>query len=522
MIKRIVFPNKLAIMIIINLLVIISSVISQDNFQNKLRDTTKLQKNNTTLNFYHINDADSLLFLSHLKKDNTLSLYDFLEIVKFNHPISKSAKLINQLAENNLLKAKGGFDPKLFSYYDGKAFDNKNYYDFTKSGVSIPTYPGIDIKAGVETARGLFVDGENKLPPNGLAFLGITLPVGQGLFIDKRRTDLLKSELLLEAAEFDRQIAVNELYNDALYSYFEWIKAWKVKNVLEKAKDNALVRHKGIVQNYIVGDEPAIDTVETFIQFQTLELNYLNSINSYQNAILNLNNYLWYEDQPILLNQDILPDTTLHQDKVLDDKFLDFFGQLIQIDRDSILVNHPEVMSTRYKIKSLNLDLDLYNDRLKPQLNLTYNVINEYLDWDGLNQDIGYLRNNYKAGIEFNFPIFLRKERGDIDATETKIQETEFNLNNKIITLKNKISQELNNLNILRQNFTYSQQIRNNYRTLLNAEEVKFGLGESSIFLINSREIKYLESEIKLIETDFKTALQYFKYLYVNGILYQL
>jgi outer membrane protein TolC len=235
-----------------------------------------------------------------------------------------------------------------------------------------------------------------------------------------------------------------------------------------------------------------------------------------------LNNFLWYEDQPIILNENIQPDTTIHQDKVLDTKFLDFFGQLIQYNKDSILVNHPEVMSTQYKIKSLNLDLDLYNDRLKPQLNLTYNVINEYLDWDGLNQDVGYLRNNYKAGLEFNFPIFLRKERGDIDATETKIQETEFNLNNKIINLKNKIEQESNNLDILKQNFVYSQQIRNNYRTLLNAEEIKFELGESSIFLINSREMKYLESEIKLIETDIKTALQYFKYLYVNGILYQL
>ena len=35
---------------------------------------------------------------------------------------------------------------------------------------------------------------------------------------------------------------------------------------------------------------------------------------------------------------------------------------------------------------------------------------------------------------------------------------------------------------------------------MLTAEQVKFDNGESSIFLLNSRENKKLESEIKLIE----------------------
>jgi hypothetical protein len=99
-----------------------------------------------SISIYHLKDTDSLLVLNNLKQVNTLGLYDFLEIVKYYHPISKSSKLINTLAENNLLKAKGGFDPKLFSYYEGKAFDKKNYFDISNSGISIPTYPGLDIK----------------------------------------------------------------------------------------------------------------------------------------------------------------------------------------------------------------------------------------------------------------------------------------------------------------------------------------------------------------------------------------
>jgi outer membrane protein TolC len=39
-----------------------------------------------------------------------------------------------------------------------------------------------------------------------------------------------------------------------------------------------------------------------------------------------------------------------------------------------------------------------------------------------------------------------------------------------------------------------------NYNTLLEAEYIKFDLGESSIFLVNSREQKLIEAQLKLIE----------------------
>ena len=49
-----------------------------------------------------------------------------------------------------------------------------------------------------------------------------------------------------------------------------------------------------------------------------------------------------------------------------------------------------------------------------------------------------------------------------------------------------------------------------NYKKLFNSEEILFKNGESSLFLINSREAKVLETEKKLIELKTK----YFKTLY--------
>ena len=48
-------------------------------------------------------------------------------------------------------------------------------------------------------------------------------------------------------------------------------------------------------------------------------------------------------------------------------------------------------------------------------------------------------------------------------------------------------------------------------RSYIKAEEIKFSNGESSLFLINSRENKLLETQEKFLELKAKTIKTYFK-----------
>ena len=57
-------------------------------------------------------------------------------------------------------------------------------------------------------------------------------------------------------------------------------------------------------------------------------------------------------------------------------------------------------------------------------------------------------------------------------------------------------------------------QIVKDYAVLLNAEERKFFLGESSLFLVNSRESKLIDAKLKAIELQnnfFETKANLFK-----------
>ena len=113
-----------------------------------------------------------------------LTLTEFLNQVKQNHPVAKQASLLNRAAQAELLAAKGGFDPKLYGDYEQKYFDSKNYYAFGEYGVKVPTWYGIEVKGSYNIAEGNFVNPESKLQKQGQAVVGISMPILQNLMLD--------------------------------------------------------------------------------------------------------------------------------------------------------------------------------------------------------------------------------------------------------------------------------------------------------------------------------------------------
>ena len=70
-----------------------------------------------------------------------------------------------------------------------------------------------------------------------------------------------------------------------------------------------------------------------------------------------------------------------------------------------------------------------------------------------------------------------------------------------------------------------SQQLQNADRSakyskqLVEAERLKFENGESSLFLLNTRENKWLETELKLAEYKLKFIKTVLNIIYLNGNL---
>jgi len=437
-----------------------------------------------------------LLFVSEIisAQDTTsvISLAEYLGYVKTYHPIVKQANLIINESEAKLMKARGAFDPKLEVDYDRKKFKNTEYYDKLNASFKIPTWYGVELKGNFEENDGFYLNPEATVPEDGLYSVGVSVSVAQGFLANKRMTMLKQGKLFVKQAKADRQLLVNSILFEATLTYFNWLKTYNEKLVFESFLENAQTRFSGIKKNYEVGEMAAIDTLEARIALNDRKLNLEKSRIKYIKSSLELSNYLWLNDNtPIEIKDHVHPDintfTTI--DETLNTAALNI--------ENLNLENHPKLQSLDYKYQSLKLEKRLQLNNLLPKIDLQYNFLSQTPE---VTQS--FSTSAYKSGLNISFPLFLRKERADLKLAKLKLLNTELEIKSTKITLRNKIdaiNQELDSY-IIQNNFT--KTIVEDYHTMLNAEERKFFLGESSLFLVNSRESKLIDAKLKAIEIE--------------------
>ena len=441
----------------------------------------------------------------------TLTLSEYLGYVKTYHPIVKQANLVINESEAKLMKARGAFDPKLEVDYDRKKFKNTEYFDKLNATFKIPTWFGIELKGNFEENTGDFLNPQAFVPEDGLYSAGVSVPVARGLLTNKRMATLRQSRLYVKQAQADRILLVNAILYEATLSYFNWLRRYNEKQVYEDFLTNAEMRFNGIKKSYTVGDKPAIDTLEARITLNNRRLNLEKSRIKFIKSTLELSNFLWLNDNtPVDVSAIITPDTTtfLNIDETLNTAGLDIESFNVE--------NHPKLQSLDYKLKSLTIEKRLKRNNLLPQIDLQYNFLSETPEIAR-----SFSTSAYKSGLNINFPLFLRKERGDLKLAQLKLQDTEFEVQNTKISLQNKvnaISQELQSYYL--QNSITTTMVED-YTKLLSAEERKFFLGESSLFLVNSRESKLIDAKLKAIEIEndvLNTKANLFNIMAINVI----
>ena len=434
---------------------------------------------------------------------------EYLGYVKKFHPVAKQANLVLNSAEANLLKARGGFDPKIEVDYSQKEFKNTEYYDILNATFKIPTWFGIELKANFEQNEGVYLNPERTVPDDGLYSAGISVPVAQGLFINDRMATLKKAKAFRQQSMADRDLLINDILYNASLAYFNWLQAYQESLLYQDFLDNAWQRFRGIKKSAEAGDKAAIDTVEAKIAYQNRNLGLSQAQLNLTKARLELSNFLWIANNvPVELRPSVIPDLDLKRS--IDIAF-EVEGRLLS---DINLQNHPKLQSLNYKIEGLDVDRRLKANKLLPYIGLEYNFLTE-------TPDIGdsYITDNYKAGVTFKFPLFLRKERGDLRLAKNKLQDKEYEFLSTELEIKNKISAVFAEIESLVEQTNLIEDIVQNYNKLLNAETRKFSFGESSIFLINSRENSLIDSRLKNIQIQNKwleAKAKLFKTLSIN------
>lgn len=415
------------------------------------------------------------------------ALYD--RVLEY-HPLVSQAGLLREEASRMVMEARGVFDPKLESRYDRKMFKDQHYFTTWQSELKIPVLINTDLKLGYEKNEGYYLNEQQVVPDPGLLYAGINLAIGQGMFTDDRRLGLRTTALNQNIAEAERIKLLNKLLFEAAKDYWSWSEAWYQLQINREGVELARIRFQGIKEGVAAGDMAAIDSVEAKITLQSREVEWAQSLLEYQNALLELALYLWDEEgKPLLPAAGIIPETIWQTAG----EPLEALDALSEIARSQ----HPEIRKLEGKVQQLELEGRLYQELLKPLVNVQYSYLN--VPGSMFSEVSDRFTDNYKLGVDFSFPLLLRKERAKLQINRIKQQRTHLELVVSQRRINYALQQAYNDYLTLRRLLLEQQDIVRNYERMLEGEVEKFEAGESSLFLVNNRENKLLEAKLKLI-----------------------
>lgn len=195
---------------------------------------------------------------------DVLTLPEVLASVVAAHPQLAAARQRVRAAEGDALAARGGFDPLLRArgqYVPIGAFPNGR----VELEVRQPTPAwGLQAFGGWRLGLGEFAvyDLRAKTASGGEVRAGLTLPVWQGGPIDRRRADVLVTDLGRGTAEADAAVRLLELERAAARAYWAWVGAGLRRVVQQRLLELASNRDEALRRQIGAGNTPDFEGLD--------------------------------------------------------------------------------------------------------------------------------------------------------------------------------------------------------------------------------------------------------------------
>ena len=437
-----------------------------------------------------------------------------LQLVADNHPAARQAMLRNAMGDAVVRSARGAFDPVAVAGYSEKRFDGKDYYELLDAGLRVPTWFGAEFFGGYTEMGGEFLNPQNTMPAEGQLRVGASVQIGQGLFIDRRRAELRQAQAFQDMAEAERQRLLNDVFHAALSDHVEWVASYKQLLVSREAVEQARIRFDAVRGNFRGGDVPAIDTLEALLQVQDRTMRLQDAELGCLGAGLRLSNHRWDEARrPLEIGADVVPDTT------------ELAPPPAPPDLDRLLSEarqlHPDLLEREGRIKQLEVERRLRMEMLKPRLDVSGALLSGAGVIRGDGQPTWRVADR-QLGAAFSMPLLLRRERGDLSLAGLRLADAEMALERQRLGIRNNVDQRFNELATLQQQVDLGAFMVRNYQALLNGENNRFAAGESSLFLVNQREVALLDSQLKQVDIEAKRRKAFFTLDRDAGVLWRV
>ncbi|MEO7966286.1 MAG: TolC family protein [Gemmatimonadaceae bacterium] len=426
---------------------------------------------------------------------------EFHRRVAENHPTVRQARLMESVADAEVQQARGAFDPVASLGWDRKRYGGSLYYDYLDAAIKIPTLLGADVTIGYERAHGQYIAPDRRTPGRGLFSAGISIPLGQRLLTDERRTALAGARALLEYAIAERTAIVNKLLLSSAKLYSAWYESHRKEALARSAVRLAEDRLRLTRARVGAGDAAAIDTVEAALELQRRRVLLQETDLELRNARLAVEGALWEEGgEPAQLPPNAVPTMEGLDPAPIDSSRLDRWLALAER-------NHPALRKAEAKLREGSANQRFAaQQRFVPTLDLTVAGIGAAADKLSSPTDALGTANDGKIGGDVKLPLTFRKERGKYAATTGKVDqlrlERDATRREIAVTVRaaaNEVSALVALQQLQRVSLMHAQALR-------DGEARRFDAGESTLFLVNARERALIDEELKLISLEAKFA----------------
>ncbi|MCG5055013.1 MAG: TolC family protein [Myxococcales bacterium] len=407
-----------------------------------------------------------------------LGLDEVLASAERSYPLLVAALLRRDVAEADLLSARGGFD---LNWRTRGSVVGLGYYDYLSvdSLLEQPTpLWGTTVFGGWRLGRGDIPPYYGNLETNkgGELRAGVSVPILRNGAVDKRRADVRKAELGRTVAEGDIGLFVLDLQRSAAYRYWDWVIAGRRLRIAQDLLTIAEVRDEAVRRRSDLGDVADIDRLDNERAIAERQERVVAAERTLEQAAIALSLFLRDEEgAPVLVSPARLPPALPDPQEHLHPN---------PIER--ALERRPELKRIQALRKQNQVDVQLAKNQVLPSLDLS--LVGS--------KDVGatvpgrtYLDEpEVVGGVLFEVPLQRRVAKGRLQAAQAALARltAEEQMARDRITAD--VRDALSALHAASQRVDLAREQLRLAVKLEEAERTRFDLGESNLLFVNLRE----------------------------------
>ena len=375
----------------------------------------------------------------------------------------------------------GAFDTRLSSKYDKKDYPVSNG-EYTDVMLEKPIENGMEFRVGYRKAEGIQEYNNIKTGDEGEALIGIKIPVfSVAKNISQRKVNLQGATLDSVKFNFKSKDNLRQLYFQILTTYdkllYDKANLELESELLLKAQKRAIMINKRVQ----VGDAADISSLEARQQIINREQRVVATKNDF---FITLENFVKYLN---LSQEEFTRKYTLKSIENVKEIFFDLDDSI-----KTAINNRPDLKVYDYEIKKNQLHVEQTELLKYPKFNVSLYGVHDFK-----------YKNGFKISLDMEFPIRRRQYQAQY-AKNSKIMKDIHNSKiKKIMDIKTELTTSINALNNILKNIKSSQEEIVLVEKLEEAENKKYILGLSNLFMVNQREIYTIEIKKKIVKYYF-------------------